>query len=65
MTHDDELRQLRHLRRELLRERGDLSVEHVSSLFDAVVADFDGAPIRTFVPVLARRRLRQELLRGC
>ncbi len=64
MPDDDERRQLRHLRDEMLQERGDLSVEHVNSLFDAVVADFDGAPVRTFVPVLARRRLRQELSRG-
>lgn len=64
MTDDDESRQLQHLRQEMLRECGDLPVEYVHALFDSVVADFDGAPVRTFVPVLARRRLRQELSRG-
>jgi hypothetical protein len=61
---DDERRQLERLRQEMLRERGEFPVEHVNAAFDRVVADFDGAPVRTFVPVLARRRLRQELSGG-
>lgn len=64
MTDDDERRQLEHLRSEMLRERGELTVAHVNALFDRIVAQFDGAPVRTFVPVLARRHLRGELSRG-
>ncbi len=61
---DDESRQLQQLRHEMLSERSDVPVEQVNVLFDAVVADFDGAPVRTFVPLLARKRLRQELSGG-
>jgi hypothetical protein len=64
MTPDDERRQLERLRQEMLLERGEFPVEHVNAAFDRVVAGFDGAPVRTFVPVLARRRLRQELSGG-
>lgn len=48
----------------VLREGADLPGEHVIALFDRVIADFDGAPVRTFAPALARRRLRQELPGG-
>ncbi len=64
MTPDDERRQLEHLRQELLRERGELPVERVNAAFDKVVPGFDGAPVRTFVPVLARRGMQQELSGG-
>jgi hypothetical protein len=59
---DDELRQLESARRDLVQEFQDrLSVDQVSSRFDAIVAEFDDAPVRTFVPVLARRRAHREL----
>lgn len=64
MTSDDERRQLERLRQEMLRERGELPAEHVDATFARVVSAFDGAPVRTFVPVLARRRMRQELSGG-
>ena len=62
MQHDDETRQLESVRKDLLREYdGRLSAEQVSARFDAIVGEFAGAPVRTFVPVLARRRVRQEM----
>lgn len=62
MTFDDEQRQLESVKREFLREYADrLSPEDVTTRFDAIVAGFEGAPVRTFVPVLARRMLRQQL----
>jgi len=61
MTQDDEQRQLESVRRDLLRQYDTLSPERITSRFHAIVAEFDGAPVRTFVPVLAQRRLRQEL----
>jgi hypothetical protein len=49
-------------RRDLVQEFQDrLAPEQVSSRFDAIVDEFDGAPVRTFIPVLARRRARREL----
>ena len=63
MSQDDELRQLESVRSELLREFG-ARTEDVNARFDAVVHEFDGAPVRTFVPVLARRRVREELSHG-
>lgn len=64
MTREDERRRLEQLRQEVLRERGELLVEHVAAAFDRVVSGFDDAPVRTFVPVPARRRMRQELSGG-
>jgi len=61
MTQDDEQRQLESVRRDLLRQYDTLAPERITSRFNAIVAEFDGAPVRTFVPVLAQRRLRQEL----
>jgi hypothetical protein len=59
---DDEQRQLESARRDLVQEFQDrLAPEQVSSRFDAIVDEFDGAPVRTFIPVLARRRARREL----
>lgn len=59
---DDEQRQLESVRADLLREFGDrLPPEVVSARFAEVVSTFDGAPIRSFVPVLASRSVRQEL----
>ena len=62
MTHDDEQRQLTAAREDLVREfSGRLDADAVGRRFTQVVAGFDGAPIRTFVPVLAQRLVRQEL----
>ena len=62
MKQDDEKRQLESLRIDLQREfEGRMPAEEVSARFDAIVGEFDGAPVRTFVPVLARRRVRQEM----
>jgi len=61
MNQDDEQRQLESVRRDLVRQYDRLAPEHVSARFDAIVAEFAGAPVRTFVPVLAQRRLREEL----
>ena len=59
---DDEKRQLDAAHDDLVREFADrLDAESVSARFAATVAAFDGAPIRTFVPVLASRLTRQEL----
>lgn len=64
MDRDDEVRQLEMLRRELLHDFGEIAPDLVNSMFDSVVADFGTAPIRTFIPVLARRRLRLDLSQG-
>lgn len=61
MTHEDETRQLEAVRSDLLREYETVSPELVRERFAAVVSSYEQAPIRTFVPVLARRRLREEL----
>ena len=63
MSQNDELRQLESVRSELLREFAARAPD-VNARFDAIVQEFDGAPVRTFVPVLARRRLREELSHG-
>lgn len=64
VSSDDEQRQLASVRAELVREFGDrLSPEDVHSRFAETVGQFDGAPIRSFVPVLAQRSVRQELRR--
>jgi hypothetical protein len=62
MTQDDEDRQIESLHEELLREYGPvLGEQTVSSRFAAIVAEFEGAPVRTFVPLLAERKVHQEL----
>ena len=61
MTHEDETRQLEAVRRDLLREYGTVAPEVISARFAAVVSAYEQAPIRSFVPVLARRQLREEL----
>lgn len=59
---DDEQRQLEHTKRDLVVEFGDrLPSAEVGARFDAIVAEYAEAPVRTFIPVLARRRVRQEL----
>ena len=62
MTVDEEHRQLEHVRAELVREfAGLLSAEDVEWRFRRIVGDFDGAPVRTFVPVLAHKRAREVM----
>ena len=64
MTYDDEQRQLQAIRSDLVREfEGRLTAGEVQERFAAIVADFAGAPVRTFVPVLVQRRARAELVR--
>ena len=59
---DDEVRQLDRVRAELLKEFADrLSAAEVERLLDETVGRFSDAPIRSFVPVLARRSVRREL----
>ena len=61
---DDEVRQLANVQADLQREFGDPAVaDQVERRFRETVARFDGAPIRSFVPVLAQRRVRQDLRR--
>ena len=58
----DEERQLARVREDLLREFGaQLSETVVDEHFHDLVARFDGAPVRTFVPVLAQRATRERL----
>ena len=64
VTYDDEQRQLQAIRSDLVREfEGRLTAEEVQERFAAIVADFEGAPVRTFVPVLVQRRARAEMVR--
>lgn len=63
MTDDGRCRRRRRLRKALLRERGHLPVE-LTAGSDTLLVDVDGAPVRTSIPVPARRRLRPELSRG-
>ena len=58
----DEQRQLDVVRDDLVREHANhVSPEVIRGRFDTIVAEFQGAPVRTYVPVLVRRRLRDEL----
>ena len=58
----DEERQLQRVRDELVREFGaGLSEPVVDEHFSALVRDFEGAPVRAFVPVLAQRAARERL----
>lgn len=61
MTHEDETRQLEAVRRDLLREYAAVAPDVIDARFAAVVSAYEQAPIRSFVPVLARRQLREEL----
>lgn len=61
----DEQRQLAGARAALLREFGDrLSEAQVEQVFQASVSRFAGAPIRSFVPLLAQRSVRRDLQRA-
>jgi hypothetical protein len=58
----DEDRQLARIHDELVREFGaGLTEQVVTDQFRQLVAGFDGAPVRTFVPVLAQRAARERL----
>jgi hypothetical protein len=59
---DDEQRQLRRTCQDLVREFGDrVSEGEVQARFDEILHSFDGAPVRSFVPVLAARATRERL----
>jgi len=61
---DDEIRQLASVQADLQREfSARLSADQVDRRFRETVERFAGAPIRSFVPVLAQRSVRQELRR--
>ena len=63
LASSDEQRQLDRVRRELLAEfGGQLSPTVIDARMDEILAGFDVAPVRTFIPVLARRRVRQLLV---
>jgi hypothetical protein len=63
--HEDEQRQLESARKALLTEfAGRVPVDQVERRFADLVAEFEGAPVRTFVPVLVRRRAREQLRTG-
>lgn len=62
---NDEQRQVDIARRDLVAEfAGRLPEAEVTAHFDEVLGSFEGAPVRTFVPVLAERQARLRLLGG-
>lgn len=62
---EDERRQLRRACEDLVVQfRDTLPVDAVQQRFEQVVHRFDGAPVRTFVPVLAGRAARVDLRRS-
>ncbi len=64
MSAQDEARQLESARRALVAEfAGSVPAEAVEERFSTLVAEFESAPVRSFVPVLVQRRTR-ELLRS-
>lgn len=61
---EDERRQLQRACADLVVEFGAaLPSDQVQARFEQVVRQFDGAPVRTFVPVLAGRAVREDLRR--
>ena len=59
---EDEQRQLAVARQALVSEfAGRLPEDEVAARFGDIVQEFDAAPIRGFVPVLAQRRARERL----
>lgn len=59
---DDEQRQLEAARRDLVAEFADRVGEaEVTARFDEIARGFEGAPVRTFVPVLVGRAARERL----
>lgn len=62
MKNQDEQRQLESARKALVAEfEGQVPADQVEGAFTSLVAEFDAAPVRGFVPVLVRRRARAEL----
>jgi hypothetical protein len=62
MTNDDEQRQLESARKALVSEfAGQVPEAQVEQRFAELVGQFEGAPVRGFVPVLVRRQLREQL----
>jgi hypothetical protein len=58
----DEQRQLEAARAALVSEfAGRLPAEQVAERFADIVREFEAAPIRGFVPVLAQRKARERL----
>lgn len=58
----EERRHLAAVEEDLVAEfAADLDADTVVRRWASVVREFDGAPIRDFVPVLARKRARQQL----
>lgn len=58
----EERRHLAAVEKDLVAEFAtELDEDTVVRRWSAIVREFDGAPIRDFVPVLARKRARQEL----
>ena len=59
---EDEQRQLEAARAALVSEfAGRLPEDEVAARFGEIVAEFEAAPIRGFVPVLAQRKARERL----
>ena len=59
---EDEQRQLDSARAALVSEfEGRLPADQVAGRFADIVREFDAAPIRGFVPVLAQRKTRERL----
>jgi hypothetical protein len=62
MTSEDEQRQLESARKALVTEfAGLVPQDEVERRFAELVGEFEGAPVRGFVPVLVRRRAREQL----
>jgi hypothetical protein len=62
MSLEDEQRQLDSARQALVSEfEGRLPADEVTRRFADIVREFDAAPIRGFVPVLAQRKTRERL----
>jgi hypothetical protein len=57
----DEQRQLDSVRDDLVREFPSLPTDVVQEKFSVLVRAFQQAPVRSFVPVLVRRRAREQL----
>jgi hypothetical protein len=62
MSIEDEQRQLESARKALVSEfEGRLPEAEVAARFGEIVEEFESAPIRGFVPVLAQRKARERL----
>ncbi|MGB8650232.1 MAG: hypothetical protein WCD35_06185 [Mycobacteriales bacterium] len=57
----DERRQLDHVREDLMQEFADVPPEVVQDQLSDALRAFTRAPVRAFVPVLARRGARERL----